>query len=46
MSAFNENWELNYLICNNNDQIQCIICLKMLSVNKEYNANDVILVLI
>lgn len=35
--AFNEKWELDYFICNNNNKIQCMICMQVISVSKEYN---------
>lgn len=35
--AFNEKWELDYFISNNNNKIQCLICMQVLSVSKEYN---------
>ena len=34
--TFNAKWELDYFISNNNNKIQCLICMKVLSVSKEY----------
>lgn len=35
--VFNEKWELDYFFCNNNNKIQCMICMQVLSASKEYN---------
>lgn len=35
--AYNDRWEHDYLIMNNNGKLQCLVCLQVLSVPKEYN---------
>lgn len=35
--TFKEKWELDYFISIKNNKIQCLICMQVLSVSKEYN---------
>jgi len=35
--AYQERWEKNYLITNNKGKLQCLVCLQIISVCKEYN---------
>lgn len=35
--VYNDRWESDYLITNNNNKLQCIVCMQILSVPKEYN---------
>lgn len=35
--VYNDRWESDYLITNNNNKLQCIVCMQVLSVPKEYN---------
>lgn len=34
---YNDRWESDYLITNNNNKLQCIVCMQVISVPKEYN---------
>jgi hypothetical protein len=34
---YQERWECEYLITNNNGKLQCLVCMKVLSVLKEFN---------
>lgn len=35
--AYQEHWESDYLITNNNGKLQCLVCMQIVSVSKEYN---------
>lgn len=35
--VYNDRWESDYLITNNNNKLQCIVCMQVLSIPKEYN---------
>lgn len=34
---YQERWENNYFIANNNGKLQCLVCMQVVSVPKEYN---------
>ena len=34
---YKESWENDYLITNNNGKLQCLVCMQIVSVPKEYN---------
>lgn len=34
---YKESWENDYLIAHNNGKLQCLVCLQIISVPKEYN---------
>ncbi|KAJ8892225.1 hypothetical protein PR048_004805 [Dryococelus australis] len=34
---YKESWESDYLIANNNGKLQCLVCMQVVSVPKEYN---------
>ncbi|XP_074033991.1 general transcription factor II-I repeat domain-containing protein 2B-like [Leptinotarsa decemlineata] len=34
---YKESWESDYLIANNNGKLQCLVCMNVVSVPKEYN---------
>jgi hypothetical protein len=33
--VYNDRWESDYLITNNNNKLQCIVCMQVVSVRKE-----------
>lgn len=35
--SYKESWESDYLIANNNGKLQCLVCMHVVSVPKEYN---------
>jgi len=35
--SYKESWESDYLIANNNGKLQCLVCMNIVSVPKEYN---------
>lgn len=35
--AYKDRWESDYLITNNNGKLQCLVCMQVVSVPKEYN---------
>jgi hypothetical protein len=35
--TYHERWEYEYLITNNNGKLQCLVCMQVLSVPKEFN---------
>ena len=35
--SFQPRWENYYFITNNNGKLQCLVCMQVLSVPKEYN---------
>ena len=35
--VYQSRWESDYLITNNKNKIQCLVCMQVLSVPKEYN---------
>lgn len=35
--SYKESWESDYLISNNNGKLQCLVCMNVVSVPKEYN---------
>jgi hypothetical protein len=35
--TYQERWECEYLITNNNGKLQCLVCVQVLSVPKEFN---------
>lgn len=35
--SYKESWESDYLIVNNNGKLQCLVCMQVVSVSKEYN---------
>lgn len=35
--AYQNRWESDYLITNNNEKLQCLVCMQVVSVPKEYN---------
>ncbi|CAG9836533.1 unnamed protein product [Diabrotica balteata] len=34
---YKESWESDYLIVNNNGKLQCLVCMNVVAVPKEYN---------
>ena len=34
---YQESWENDYLITNNSGKLQCLVCMQIVSVPKEYN---------
>ena len=35
--AYQERWEKEYLVSNNNGKLQCLVCFQTIGVSKEYN---------
>jgi hypothetical protein len=35
--TYQERWECEYLITNNNEKLQCLVCVQFLSVPTEFN---------
>ncbi|KAJ8866900.1 hypothetical protein PR048_032762 [Dryococelus australis] len=35
--VYQERWENNYLVANNKGKLQCLVCMQIVSVPKEYN---------
>lgn len=35
--SFKEMWELDYFIINNKGKIQCVVCMQVKAISKEYN---------
>ncbi|XP_076315887.1 general transcription factor II-I repeat domain-containing protein 2-like [Tachypleus tridentatus] len=35
--VYQKRWELDYLITNNNGKLQCLVCMQIISVSKEFN---------
>jgi hypothetical protein len=35
--TYQKRWECEYLITNNNEKLQCLVCMQVLSVPKEFN---------
>lgn len=35
--SYKESWESDYLIVNNNGKLQCLVCIQVVAVSKEYN---------
>ena len=35
--SYQDRWENEYFVANNNGKLQCLVCLQVISVCKEYN---------
>lgn len=35
--SYQERWEKNYFITKNKDKLQCLVCMQVIGVSKEYN---------